>query len=203
MPALSFTGVILAGGQSSRMGQPKEGILLRDGRPMMTHVLGALQAVCEQIAVVGECRGFAVTEGILHLPDRHPGLGPMAGLETILASGLDERYLIITCDQPALTPALLGQLLAEASPGSVAVFDTDPLSPFPGCYPSEWLTRVTKAIAQEEYSPRRLLEADLALRKVALPADESWRVQSVNIPAELNQLEQKLAAWGLPIRTEV
>ncbi len=185
------TGVILAGGQSRRMGRPKEGLPLPDGRPMIAQVIATLRAVCTRVLIVGECRGYAVTsqDDLLWLPDRHPGLGPLAGIETALASGLDDRYLIVACDQPLLTPALLRRLLGAAVP-RICLFDVGDTArwhPFPGVYPAEWLPAVAEALRSGDRSLQHLLACAEITRVRARPAERA-RLGSLNSPDDLAAL---------------
>jgi len=185
-------GAILAGGESRRMGQPKEGVILPDGHPMIAHVISALQAVCRQIVIVGACRGFRIPEDVQHLPDLHPGEGPLAGLESLLAGGLDDRYLIAGCDQPLLTPELLRRLTRCESNG-ICLFDTGDerdFLPFPGIYPAALLTRVREALSNGQRSMKRLLER-AAITCVMLPAEDVPLLRSFNTPADLAELPRR------------
>src|SRR5690606_3654886 len=47
------TGVILAGGESTRMGRPKECIILPDGRTMLRTMVDLLRSVCGSVAIGG------------------------------------------------------------------------------------------------------------------------------------------------------
>ena len=187
-PTWPHTGVILAGGQSRRMGQPKEGVVLWDGRPMIAHIIDVLRAVCRRVVVVGECRGFVFPSSgdISQLSDVHPGQGPLAGIETMLASGLDDRYLIIACDQPLLTSSLLHLLTRRPAPVP-RVFRAapgQPLCPFPGVYPTGWLPAVQDALARDARSVCRLL-VETSCMLIPLPSTERFRLQSLNTPDEV------------------
>ena len=187
-----LTAAILAGGLSRRMGRPKEGVILWDGRPMIEHVIEALAALCRRVVIVGACSGFRVDpgRGIIHLVDRSPGQGPLAGIETLLASGLDSGYLIVACDQPLLTPHRLRPLLQEGDPTAPRFFrapDGTELDPLPGYFPAAWLPMVRDALARDQRSVRALVRrtrvAWVSISEV-LRAD----LRSVNTPADLADL---------------
>ena len=183
------TGAILAGGQSRRMGRPKEGVILPDGNPMIARVIAALQAVCRQVVVVGACRGFEIPAGMLHLPDLHPGEGPLAGIESLLAGKLDDRYLVAGCDQPLLTPKLLCRLTRCHAEG-VCLFCTDDARdffPFPGIYPVGLLPLVQEALRSGQRSMKRLLER-VEVTRVILSAEDASLLRSINMPEDLAAL---------------
>ena len=187
-----LTGAVLAGGMSRRMGRPKEGVILWDGRPMIEHVIESLAALCRRVVIVGACHGLRVAPGldIIRLADRNPGQGPLAGIETLLASGLDSGYLIVACDQPLLTPHRLRPLLDDADPAVPRFFraqDGTELDPFPGYFPAAWLPMVRDALARDQRSVRALVRrtrvAWVSMSEV-LWAD----LRSVNTPADLADL---------------
>lgn len=193
------TSAILAGGQSSRMGQPKEGVTMWDGRPMMAHMLDALRPVSSKVIIVGQCKGFSIPAepDIIHLQDRHPGHGPLSALDALLASGLDHRYLVVSCDQPLLDPGLLKQLVGTV--GGFAFFKTESgirLDPFPGIYPSWLLPAVENALKHQVLSIRDLIDRQ-APRWVPLQEDELSHFANVNTPDALLAVGEYVQKSGL------
>ncbi len=178
-----MTGAVLAGGESRRMGALKEGLRLPDGRPMLAHVLDALKSVCDRVAVVGACRGFAVPDGIIHIPDLRPGEGPLAGLEALLSSGLDDAYLVAGCDQPFLTPDALAQLAAGRGdmPRFFRSEDGTGHDPFPGYFPATLAVDVTAALDRGERSVRRFLRS-FPVAWAALPVADAATLRGCNTP---------------------
>jgi molybdopterin-guanine dinucleotide biosynthesis protein A len=161
-PALLFGGV-LAGGASRRMGSPKEALPMADGRPMIEKALDAAGAVCGgRVAVAGACSGIDPWPWprIIRLDDRFPGLGPLAGLEALLGSGLALAWLVAACDQPLLSASVL-KPLTQAEPWDAAVFYRFPeqFQPFPGRWPAKWLQAIRQALREERLSVKKLVES--------------------------------------------
>lgn len=193
------TSAILAGGQSSRMGQPKEGVPMWDGRPMMAHMLDALRPISSKIVIVGQCKGFSIPNepNIIHLQDRHPDQGPLSALDALLASGLDHRYLVVSCDQPLLDPELLRQLAGTV--GGFCFFRTESglrLDPFPGIYPSWLLPAVENALNHKALSIRDLIDRH-APRWITLPEQELSNFANVNTPDALIAVGEYIQKSGL------
>jgi molybdenum cofactor guanylyltransferase len=185
-------GAVLAGGRASRMGRPKEGVRLKDGRAMIEPVLEAMVAAFGRVVVVGACTGFdcRTGDGIHHLQDLRPGQGPLAGLEALLASGLARGYVVAACDQPLLTSDLL-RMLGEGAGDRPRFFRTSEvcLDPLPGYFPAGMLGRVSEALA----------DGRRAFRGVTQGADPEWLpVEDGEVPrlASANSFED-LAAMGL------
>jgi len=105
-------GVVLAGGRSERMGRPKAFIEV-DGVPLVRRALDALGAVCPRLLLVAAAEGPFASLGVPLVPDAFPSCGPLAGIHAALSASAGEPCLVVACDQPFLSTALLG-LLAEA-----------------------------------------------------------------------------------------
>lgn len=198
------TGAILAGGQSRRMGRPKEGIFLSDGRPMIEHVIEPLRGVCRRVAIVGACHGYPIPAAIdlIHLNDSEPGAGPLVAIATLLRSGLDsEGYLVAACDQPFLTAPLLSLLMEDRSP-LPRFFRSEegtPLDPFPGYFPVGWFSEVERALQQGERSVRRLIERT-PVSWIPIPDEFRGFLKSINTPADLEGSQQSKTPPLVPRR---
>lgn len=182
-----LVGAILAGGHSRRMGRPKEGVVLWDGRPMIEHVVDAMQAVCRQVVIVGACRGWTPEPPIIRLDDRQPDRGPLGGIETLLASGLASRYLVVGCDQPLLTPEMLRLLVNPADPDIPCFLRAEngaELDPFPGYFPAAWLSVARAGLQQGLLGLRDAIRGD-RMQWVALAETLQRGTGSVNTPADV------------------
>ncbi|MFI5274966.1 MAG: molybdenum cofactor guanylyltransferase, partial [Ktedonobacterales bacterium] len=77
-------GVVLAGGQSRRMGASKAALLI-GGEPLLRHVTRRLAEALPAVLVVGTPALAALVPSLTLLADRRPGVGPLAGIEAALA----------------------------------------------------------------------------------------------------------------------
>ncbi len=106
------SGVVLAGGRSSRLGQDKALIPLPDGRPLIAHVVARLAPLVAEVVVVatdGERLGPLPARIV---PDVFPDGGALGGIYAGLAAAREEYSLVVACDMPLLRPSLLRHLLA-------------------------------------------------------------------------------------------
>ena len=87
MPAIGpCMGAVLAGGASTRMGTDKAFIEI-DGVPMVARAAAALTAAgVAAVLVVGGDEARLGELGLLAVPDRHPGEGPLGGVITALGA---------------------------------------------------------------------------------------------------------------------
>lgn len=112
---LAACGVILAGGQSSRMGANKA-LLDFDGEPLIQRLATRFAAWFDQVVVVTNTPD---TYRFLELPmvsDRTPGLGPLGGLEAGLSASRYEHAFFCAVDMPFVSRALIGHML-QLAPG--------------------------------------------------------------------------------------
>src|SRR5690349_7976748 len=108
------TGLILAGGRSSRFGRDKLAEPI-GGRPMLDHVIERVRDVASDIIVVaatGTSPDVPVDVQVAH--DDLPFEGPLAGLGVGLRA-IDpgvERAVVLGGDMPTVVPAILARLIA-------------------------------------------------------------------------------------------
>lgn len=106
-----FTGIILAGGQSRRMGVDKA-LLQVDGVALSVLVARALRAAgaCEVFAIGGDAPMLSAM-GLRVIADEWPGQGPLGGLITGLRAASCEIAVAMACDQPRVDPPLVHRLV--------------------------------------------------------------------------------------------
>lgn len=124
---MTRTGLVLAGGRSSRMGRAKQG-LLRDGRTLVQAAVDACLTVgCERVAVVApddQAAGWLEAHDRVSVTLEDPPLGgPVAGIAaglSSLAPSPDDEVLLFACDLPGVG-AVAEALVAEPLDDEVVV----------------------------------------------------------------------------------
>jgi molybdenum cofactor guanylyltransferase len=112
------SGIILAGGSSSRMGRDKA-LLPLPGDQAVTfieHLASLLIAFCVETLIVARDQAHAsgyAFPGVRVTFDKTPDYGPLMGLYSGLDSIHTQHTLIIAVDMPFLQPALLSFLLSQ------------------------------------------------------------------------------------------
>lgn len=103
--ARRWTGVILAGGRSSRTGCDKSQLRWR-GRALLAHMRALLlKAGAARAVVSGSADGAGdATPGVVL--DRGFRRGPVGGLASVVASRADGVLLVVPVDMPVLPPTL-------------------------------------------------------------------------------------------------
>lgn len=105
-------GALLTGGTSSRFGT--DGVHRDKAAIIGGSVRDALrQAGLDPVVCVGGAVGKQL--GLVTIPDRRPGAGPLAGLASLLLWAGPDPALVVPCDLPLLAATHLGPLLAAAN----------------------------------------------------------------------------------------
>jgi len=174
----SIGGVILAGGQSSRMGADKATLVL-GGRTLLDRARHLLSA-CGVRSILVSGRPDE-PDGV---PDSEPGAGPAHGARDALAAlnarGLT-RAIIIPVDMPRLTPAHLQPLLSAS--GSAAAYADQPLP----CVVD------TQAVPGDDAPSLFGLLTARGVTWLACPADAAAALTSINTPQDWAMLSQPRA----------
>jgi molybdopterin-guanine dinucleotide biosynthesis protein A len=122
-----ITGLILAGGRGSRMGNIDKGLQTFRGAPMVLHVIMRLSPQTGSLMInanqnLGPYEGF----GLPVWPDQLTGFaGPLAGLQTGLAHCETDYLVTAPCDSPFLPEDLVERLADAIGEADLAVAATD------------------------------------------------------------------------------
>lgn len=116
---MKVTGIILAGGKSSRMGAEK-GLQPVCGKPLISYAIEALNSLCDEIIISSSSDAYDGF-GFKIIADEFPGIGPMGGIYSSLKQSTSAKNLILSCDLPFVTHQLMDYILQQSGKFEVAV----------------------------------------------------------------------------------
>ncbi|ARK13830.2 NTP transferase domain-containing protein [Fibrella sp. ES10-3-2-2] len=125
-------GLVLMGGQSTRMGQDKSALDYH-GNPQREYLTDLLIPLCTAVYwSVNEVQATALSY-TNRLVDAYPQTGPLGGLLTAFETYPDVAWLIVPCDLPRLDAGTLEILLQHRNPAAMATafWDADHSGPEP------------------------------------------------------------------------
>jgi molybdopterin-guanine dinucleotide biosynthesis protein A len=114
----SITGIILAGGKSTRIGASKPQLKIGKGH-LIDRVVGTLCRFTSSILIVtteGQVSlAESATPGARRVKDIYPGKGPLGGIYTGLMHAETTYSLVVGCDMPFLNCGLIQYMIDVAS----------------------------------------------------------------------------------------
>lgn len=116
---MDVTGIILAGGKSSRMGADK-GLQELCGKPLIQYAIDALSGLCSTIIISSSSEAYQAL-GYKVVGDVFPGIGPMGGIYSALKQSKTDMNLVLSCDLPFVTQELMSYILQNSNGFKVTI----------------------------------------------------------------------------------
>ncbi len=113
-------GVVLAGGQSRRMGRDKALIQTPRGQTLLAHAFQTLTHTVDGSVWISLPYGSQASTPC-ELPDEEPNGGPLAGILRALRQSTAAWMAVLATDLPGAEPALFAQLCPSRDLGADAV----------------------------------------------------------------------------------
>lgn len=112
---------ICVGGRGRRMGGLTKALLRVPGseETLVARLIRLGRAAGHDVVLLGAAELGASAAGVPQLPDASPGIGPLAGLASLLAFAADRSALCLACDMPFVGAGLLGRLSDEPAQAQV------------------------------------------------------------------------------------
>lgn len=115
-----LTGVVLAGGKSSRFGTDK-GLYPYQGKPLVQHAIDILQPFCGEVLVsTNQPAAYAFT-GLKTITDIYTDCGPLGGMHSGLSHAKGKVVLFLGCDMPGVKGEVFPFLLLHLGEHQAAV----------------------------------------------------------------------------------
>ncbi len=182
--ALPVTGLILAGGQGSRMGGRDKGLVKYRGRALVDRVIERIAPQVDELLISANRNlDDYARRGRRVLPDALPDFpGPLAGVLAGLQAASHEWLLAVPCDMPCL-PADLASRMMAARQGRAIVIAHDRQR----THPAVMLIRADLAEALADYmaSGRRSVHGFQESVGFALASFDPAEMINVNTLAEV------------------
>lgn len=201
MNTREWTGIILAGGLSSRMGTNKA-MLELNGSVVLQHVTNAMRPAVSRIIVAGGPNVTTYSDmGYDCVQDHYPGKGPLAGIHAALKASDTDWNLVCACDMPLLQTCFLEGIkqLAVSNDSYAAIVPRvdGRVHPLAGAYHKRVLPDLEQRLNQDHLRVMRWLE-EIGCRYVEVEELESSGVHQVamqmsnmNTPEEYERIRNQ------------
>jgi molybdopterin-guanine dinucleotide biosynthesis protein A len=155
---MSLSAVLLAGGESRRMGKDKATILFR-GKPLWEVQLDVLRKL-DPTEILLSARNDPSWRpvDVQFVGDVPPSRGPLSGLAASLVTMRGTHLLALAIDMPAMAENYLRVLREQIGSGQGVIPRIDDrFEPLAAIYPREVAVDFRRALASTDFSLRRLV----------------------------------------------
>jgi Molybdopterin-guanine dinucleotide biosynthesis protein A len=173
-----ITGVILAGGKSSRFGSNKALSLYKE-QSFLMHIIEQVQPYTKEVVVAGFYPEYE-NIGVPVLKDRFVNAGPLGGIYTALTYSTTPWVLVLTCDMPLMTNKIIRHMLAVGRGESIIGYN---VSIFPLLISKCILPYLETAMEMKQYKVKQLVEWGNS-KMITIP--EEWK----HLFANINTIEE-------------
>lgn len=182
-------GIILAGGQSRRMGQDKANLRILGEETLLAFQIrhfGAVLGCRPWIA-----RPFGFEPGPWDLSDSKPNRGPLEGIRSGLRQALGDYVAVLAVDLPNAGCDALWRLLTQELPSepklAVVPMAEGRMQPLAGLWPRCWAADLSRFLAAGFRRVGEYLEGK-PVRMVEVP-NSDW-LENLNTPQSLQKWRQ-------------
>ena len=194
---MNISAVLLAGGESRRMGKDKATVLFR-GKPLWQVQIDLLQKLePAEIFVSARTDPSWRPDDVQFVADDPPSRGPLSGLATSMLKVRSTHLLALAIDMPFMSENYLRYLYDQIDPGIGVVPKIDNRAePLAAIYPREARVDFQSALAGTDFSLQTLV-CDLIeagkLREIPVTEQEKKLFLNVNELSDLQSTEIRRA----------
>jgi len=182
-----LTGILLAGGKSSRMGNDK-GWIPYKGKILAGYSLELLRKYCGEIVISSNNPAYSRFGRVIQ--DNEPGKGPLSGLVSAIGESHTDWNLVLACDMPNVNEALVELILANASGnlGVVPMHD-EFLEPVSALYHRDAAPVFAKEMSDGNLSLLNILRTNPFVLADTKPLLEKFPLlfTNINLPEDLTE----------------
>lgn len=190
----AVTGIVLAGGNSVRMGSDK-GLAKLCGKPLVSYAIQTLEAAGCSVLISSnnptyEQFGYPV------ISDKIEGIGPLGGIYSTLMVSETDMNVVLSCDVPLIPAELIQYLILKSArfQSVVPVFNGYP-EPLCGCYRKDVTGVIKERVDGRSYKMQDLLKI---LKTGYIEIDRAFSFYkekmfaNINDPVQLKEIEVEL-----------
>ena len=184
----NITGIILAGGKSSRMGSDK-GFLILNEASFIYHIIEALKPLVSDIIIVSNNQDYNVF-GYRRVEDIIQNAGPLAGLYSGLSHSETTYNLVLSCDVPLIKTTVLNMLIEgfDDAFDCIQLQSQNKTMPLIALYKKKCM-HTFKALLQDHKRRLQFAVEQLHTKTIILNPEFDEFVKNINTKQQLNDIK--------------
>ena len=183
MTTPKITGIVLAGGHSSRMGEDKS-LMKLNGKTLVEYSIDALRPLCDKVIISSNNPNYTFT-GCEVWPDELPDQAPIIGIYSCLKRSETELNIILSCDIPLISTSMIGFLVTKSGANNITVpiHENGKIEPLCGVYKKSSLEILKEFIDIKNF---RLNECIRSASHQFIPVDDQIPCNTPNLFLNIN-----------------
>jgi len=184
MERFEATAIIMAGGQSKRMGTDK-GQLQFKGKSFVENLVETLKDSFAELLISANDTDAYAHLGVPVVPDTLVNAGPLSGLAAALGASNHELNFVVSCDSPVVVFPVVNRLLGgmEGYDCAVVMGDGGQLEPLFAVYRKSLLPRLEAQLQAE----KRSMHAFLSQCRMKAVSVRKGTLVNINTPEEYQE----------------
>ncbi|MGH7277685.1 MAG: molybdenum cofactor guanylyltransferase [Candidatus Rokuibacteriota bacterium] len=196
-----MTGVIQAGGKSTRMGGEPKALLALGGRRIIERVVEAVAPAVDDLLLVTNSPDLYAFLRLPMVPDVYPDRGSLGGIYSGLEAASGAAAFTVACDMPFLHPDVVRLVVGRAGEGDVVIPRVgDQLETLHAAYAKSCLPHIGEQLRAGRLKIvgffRNVRVVEIETSEVARYRDPAIAFMNVNTPDELARAREIQAALG-------
>ncbi|UCE99463.1 MAG: molybdenum cofactor guanylyltransferase [Planctomycetota bacterium] len=175
---MQATAIIMAGGESARMGRNKS-LLPINGQPMIKYIYDQLRPHFNQILISSNDVFKYSFLGAEVIPDEILGHGPLGGIASAIKASANDLNFVIACDIPQLDIDLMKALLRQGRSFDAVVprIDETRYEPLFALYKKSALKTIQQALLSGN---NRIIDALGSCKVKYINLDDAHQIENLN-----------------------
>jgi len=198
------TGVILAGGESRRMGSDKS-LLPLTGARFIDHVYRCMADLFNEVIIVTNSPGLYNEIPCRKVSDIYYAQGSLAGLHSGLLHAKSEKIFVVACDMPFIMPAVVREICAHADQGDLVIpYSSNGHEPLHALYTKRCLPAMEQVL---DAGLKRIVAffdmvkpVEVSAETIRLHDPEEKSFQNINTPEDYFRLRGTVIEMDQPKR---
>ena len=187
-----ITGVILAGGESRRMGSNKS-LLPLSGARFIDQVYRRMDRLFNEVIIVTNTPDLYKEIPCRKVPDIYYAQGALAGLHSGLTHARSEKIFVVACDMPFISPEVVKEICTHADHGDLVIpFSSNGHEPLHAVYSKSCLPAIEQVL---DAGLKRIIgffdkvkQVELPISKIRQHDPEEKSFRNINTPEDYFRL---------------
>jgi molybdopterin-guanine dinucleotide biosynthesis protein A len=146
-----MAAIVLAGGQSSRMGSVNKPFLHFRGKTMIAYLIDRLKLVFSDVIIAAKEKDPYINYGVKIAIDSFEHQGPLSGMHAGLELSPDQNNFIVGCDMPFLNLELVEYMLDQSISDILVPRIGENFEPLHSIYSKSCIPEIERAIREDIY----------------------------------------------------